>query len=125
MTADVVYANYGLPEDYEKLEGLGIDVRGKVVIVRYGKCYRGVKVREAEMRRAAAVIIYSDPADDGYAKGDVVPRGPWRPETAVQRGSVGYMFLQPGDPKSPGYPARKGARRIEQDAVTGAATPAA
>jgi N-acetylated-alpha-linked acidic dipeptidase len=123
VTADVVYANYGLPEDYEKLEGLGIDVRGKVVIVRYGKCYRGVKVREAEMRRAAAVIIYSDPADDGYAKGDVVPRGPWRPETAVQRGSVGYMFLQPGDPKSPGYPARKGARRIEQDAVTGAATP--
>lgn len=122
VTADLVYVNYGLPEDYEKLEALGVDVRGKVVLVRYGKCYRGVKVREAELRRAAAVILYSDPADDGYAKGDVVPRGPWRPETAIQRGSVGYMFLQPGDPLSPGWPSHKGRRRIEQEAVTGAAT---
>ncbi len=123
VTADVVYANYGLPEDYAALEELGIDVRGKLVLVRYGKCYRGVKVREAEIRKAAAVVIYSDPADDGYAKGDVVPRGPWRPETAVQRGSVGFMFLRPGDPLSPGWPARKGARRIEQEAVTGAGNP--
>lgn len=122
VTADVVYANYGLPEDYEKLDELGIDVRGKVVIVRYGKCFRGVKVREAELRRAVAVIIYSDPADDGFARGDVVPRGPWRPETSVQRGSVGYMFIQPGDPLSPGWAATKGARKIEQEAVTGAGT---
>lgn len=120
VVADVVYANYGLPEDYEKLDQLGVDVRGKIVIVRYGRCFRGVKVREAELRRAAAVIIYSDPADDGYARGDVVPRGPWRPETAVQRGSVGYMFLQPGDPLTPGWASVKNARRIEQEAVTGA-----
>jgi N-acetylated-alpha-linked acidic dipeptidase len=122
VTADLVYANYGVPEDYDQLEKLGIDVRGKVVIVRYGKCFRGVKVREAELRKAAAVIIYSDPADDGYAKGDVVPRGPWRPETAVQRGSVGYMFIQPGDPLTPGWASRKGQRKIEQEAVTGAST---
>lgn len=122
VTADVVYANYGRQEDYEKLEALGIDVRGKVVIVRYEECFRGVKVREAELRRAAAVIIYSDPADDGYAKGDVVPRGPWRPETAVQRGSVGFMFIQPGDPLTPGWPSHRNARKIEQDAVTGANT---
>ncbi|MBI3818059.1 MAG: M28 family metallopeptidase [Planctomycetes bacterium] len=122
VTADVVYANYGLPEDYDKLEALGIDIRGKIVIVRYGNCFRGVKVREAELRRAAAVIIYSDPFDDGFAKGDVVPRGPWRPETAIQRGSVGYMFMQPGDPLTPGWASSKGARRIDQEAVTGAAT---
>ncbi|MFN0206335.1 MAG: M28 family metallopeptidase [Planctomycetota bacterium] len=123
VTADVVYVNYGLPEDYEKLDQLGIDVRGKVVITRYGKCYRGVKVREAELRKAAAVIIYSDPADDGYAKGDVVPRGPWRPETSIQRGSVGYMFIQPGDPLTPGWASHKNQRKIEQEAVTGASTP--
>ncbi|HKE01914.1 MAG TPA: M28 family metallopeptidase [Planctomycetota bacterium] len=126
ITADLVYANYGLPEDYDKLSKLGIDVRGKIVIVRYGKCYRGVKVREAELRKAAAVLIYSDPADDGYAKGDVVPRGPWRPETAVQRGSVSYMFIAPGDPLSPDWAARKGGgRRQEIESVRGASTPLA
>lgn len=125
VTADLVYANYGMPEDYERLRELGVDVREKVVIVRYGKCYRGVKVREAEERRAKAVIIYSDPADDGYVKGDVFPRGPWRPESAVQRGSVGYMFIAPGDPLSPGWHSSKGSRRIEQAAVTGVGTPGA
>ena len=113
VTADLVYANYGLPEDYDKLAELGVDPKGKVVIVRYGQCFRGVKVKVAEEHGAAACIIYSDPADDGYAKGDVYPRGPWRPETGVQRGSIHHISEYPGDPLSPGWPAVAGARRIE------------
>lgn len=113
LTADLVYANYGLPEDYEKLSALGVDVKGKIVIVRYGASFRGIKVRVAQDRGAAGVIIYSDPADDGYAKGDVYPRGPWRPESAVQRGSIQGISQYPGDPLSPGWAAVAGARRIE------------
>lgn len=115
VTADLVYANYGFPDDYDRLAELNVDVRGKVVIARYGRGYRGVKVREAWERGAAAVLLYSDPADDGYARGDVMPRGPWRPETAVQRGSVGYMFVYPGDPLSRGFAAKKGQRREERE----------
>ncbi|HEY3974572.1 MAG TPA: M28 family metallopeptidase [Candidatus Sulfotelmatobacter sp.] len=100
--ADVVYANYGTPEDFEKLDKLKIDVRGKIVLVRYGQNFRGVKVFIAQERGAAGVIIYSDPADDGWRKGDKYPEGPWRPDTGVQRGSVGYMFEFPGDPTTPG-----------------------
>ena len=102
VEADVVYANYGRPEDFKKLEELKIDVRGKIVIVRYGENFRGVKSFVAEEHGAAAVIIYSDPWDDGYFKGDPYPKGPWRPETAVQRGSIQYMFKYPGDPTTPG-----------------------
>jgi N-acetylated-alpha-linked acidic dipeptidase len=101
--ADVVYANYGTPEDFEKLDKLKIDVRGKIVLVRYGQNFRGVKEFIAQERGAAGVIIYSDPYDDGWRRGDKYPDGPWRPDTGVQRGSVGYMFEYPGDPTTPGF----------------------
>jgi len=113
--ADVVYANYGSPEDFEKLEKLKVDVRGKIVLVRYGQNFRGVKVFVAQEHGAAGVIIYSDPADDGWRKGDKYPEGPWRPDTGVQRGSVGYMFEFPGDPTTPGVasaPALPASQRI-------------
>ncbi len=102
VEADVVYANYGSPEDFKKLDDLKVDVRGKIVLVRYGQNFRGVKAYVAQEHGAAGVIIYSDPADDGWAKGDKYPKGPWRPDTGVQRGSIGYMFEFPGDPTTPG-----------------------
>ncbi len=103
--AEVVYANYGTPDDFEKLEKLKIDVRGKIVLVRYGQNFRGVKEFVAQEHGAAGVIIYSDPFDDGWRRGDKYPDGPWRPDTGVQRGSVGYMFEFPGDPTTPGIPS--------------------
>ncbi len=102
VEADVVYANYGSPADFDKLKDLNVDVRGKIVLVRYGENFRGVKAYVAQERGAAGVIIYSDPADDGWKKGDKYPQGPWRPDTGVQRGSIGYMFEFPGDPTTPG-----------------------
>jgi N-acetylated-alpha-linked acidic dipeptidase len=102
VEADVVYANYGTPDDFDKLEKMKVDVRGKLVLVRYGQNFRGVKVFVAQERGAAGVIIYSDPSDDGWRRGDKYPDGPWRPDTGVQRGSVGYMFEFPGDPTTPG-----------------------
>jgi N-acetylated-alpha-linked acidic dipeptidase len=115
VEADIVYANYGTPEDFEKLDKLKIDVRGKIVLVRYGQNFRGVKVLVAQEHGAAGVIIYSDPADDGWRRGDKYPEGPWRPDTGVQRGSVGYMFEFPGDPTTPGVasvPSLPDAKRI-------------
>ncbi len=102
VEADVVYGNYGTPEDLAKLQQMGIDVKGKILLVRYGQNFRGVKSFVAQQRGAAGVIIYSDPMDDGWFKGDKYPQGPWRPDTAVQRGSVGYTFEFPGDPTTPG-----------------------
>ncbi|MGA2100921.1 MAG: M28 family metallopeptidase [Candidatus Sulfotelmatobacter sp.] len=102
LEADVIYANYGTPEDFEKLDKLHVDVRGKIVLVRYGQNFRGVKVFVAQEHGAAGVIIYSDPADDGWRRGDKYPDGPWRPDTGVQRGSTGFMFEFPGDPTTPG-----------------------
>ena len=102
VTADVVYANFGTLEDFKKLASLGVSVKGKIVIVRYGGNFRGVKVYIAQQYGAAGVLIYSDPADDGYVKGDMYPRGPERPATAVQRGSVQFLPLYPGDPQTPG-----------------------
>jgi N-acetylated-alpha-linked acidic dipeptidase len=102
VTAEVVYANYGRPEDFKRLEAMHIDLKGKIILVRYGNNFRGVKVYLAQQYGAAGVIIYSDPADDGYFKGDKYPKGPYRPETAVQRGSVQYLFKYPGDPTTPG-----------------------
>jgi N-acetylated-alpha-linked acidic dipeptidase len=101
VTTDVVYANYGRPEDFRRLDELHISVAGKIVLVRYGSNFRGVKVYLAQQRGAAGVLIYSDPADDGYFQGDKYPHGPWRPETGVQRGSVQYMFKYPGDATTP------------------------
>jgi N-acetylated-alpha-linked acidic dipeptidase len=102
IEAEVVYANYGSPADFDKLKEMNVDVRGKIVIVRYGENFRGVKEFVAQERGAAGVIIYSDPKDDGYYRGDAYPKGPWRPASGVQRGSVGYMFQFPGDPTTPG-----------------------
>ena len=102
VTADVVYANFGTLEDFKKLDSLGVSVKGKIVIVRYGGNFRGVKVYIAQQYGAAGVLIYSDPADDGYVKGDMYPRGPERPATGVQRGSVQFLPLYPGDPETPG-----------------------
>ena len=102
VEADVVYANYGTPADFKKLEEMKIDIRGKIVLVRHGENFRGVKVFVAQEHGAAGVLIYSDPYDDGWRRGDKYPQGPWRPDTGVQRGSVGYMFQFPGDPTTPG-----------------------
>ncbi len=111
-TGDVIYVNYGLVEDYKTLDSLGISVKGKVVIARYGRSYRGIKAREAEKHGAVALIIYSDPADDGYDRGDVYPEGPMRPATGVQRGSV---YNDNGDPTTPGYASVPGAKRVPLD----------
>ncbi|HTR23788.1 MAG TPA: M28 family metallopeptidase [Terriglobales bacterium] len=105
VEADVVYANYGTPEDFDKLKQMNVDVRGKIVIVRYGQNFRGVKAFVAQERGAAGVIIYSDPKDDGFYRGDPYPKGPWHPASGVQRGSIGYMFQFPGDPTTPGIGA--------------------
>ncbi len=112
VSADVVYANYGLPEDYAELDKLGISVAGKIVLVRYGGSFRGVKAQQAELRGAKGVLIYSDPEDDGYKKGPVYPDGPWRPADAIQRGSIQYIFNYPGDPLTPGKPAVPGTKRL-------------
>jgi N-acetylated-alpha-linked acidic dipeptidase len=112
VTAEVVYANFGDVDDLKKLADLGVDVRGKIVLVRYGKIFRGLKVRNAERAGAAAVVIYSDPADDGFAKADPYPRGPARPEDAIQRGSVQFLSEGPGDPTTPGWASRAGGRRL-------------
>jgi N-acetylated-alpha-linked acidic dipeptidase len=102
ITGDVVYANYGRLEDFDQLAADHVDLHGKIVITRYGSNFRGVKVYIAEQRGAAGVLIYSDPQDDGYFKGDAYPQGPWRPDSGVQRGSVQYLFKYPGDPETPG-----------------------
>lgn len=118
VTAPVVYANYGSPADFAKLDTLGISVKGKIVLVRYGTNYRGVKAYVAQEHGAAGVLIYSDPADDGYARGDKYPDGPYRPDTGVQRGSVQYMFQYPGDVTTPGIastPELPNDKRIPPD----------
>jgi N-acetylated-alpha-linked acidic dipeptidase len=113
VEAEAVYANYGRPEDFQKLKDLGIDVRGKVVIVRYGENFRGVKAYMAQATGAAGMLIYSDPVDDGYFRGEVYPHGPWRPDTSVQRGTIEFGFEHPGDPTTPGWASTAGARRID------------
>ncbi len=102
VTADAVYANYGTLDDFKQLAKLGVDIKGKIVLVRYGQNFRGVKAYIAQGRGAAGVIIFSDPFDDGYDRGDKYPRGPYRPDSAVQRGSVQFLPLYPGDPETPG-----------------------
>jgi N-acetylated-alpha-linked acidic dipeptidase len=121
VTGEAVYANYCRPEDFQKLKDLGIDVHGKIVVCRYGGNFRGVKVYIAQQQGAAGVIIYSDPADDGYYRGDMYPHGPWRPATAVQRGSVQFMFKYPGDALTPGVASRPdlpASERLPLDKVT-------
>ncbi len=121
VTAAVVYAHSGNPEDYDLLRRHGIDVRGKIVLVRYSNpySYRGFKALTAQEHGAAAILIYSDPMEDGYTQGEVFPQGPWGPETHIQRGAITYDFIEPGDPLTPGWASVPGAKRIrEQDALT-------
>lgn len=115
VTAPVVYANSGSPADYEVLKRNGIDVRGKIVLVRYSNpySYRGFKALTAERMGAAAIVIYSDPQEDGYKKGKVFPDGPWGPESHIQRGAITYDFIVPGDPTTPGWPSVENAKRVE------------
>ena len=118
VTAPLVYVNYGLPPDYDALKKLGVDVKGKIVLARYGNSFRGVKAQVAEEKGAVGLIIYSDPADDGYMQGDVFPKGPWRPASSAQRGSVQYLSTAPGDPLTPGTPAIPGTPRLKMEEAT-------
>lgn len=115
VTAEVVFANFGFSDDYATLQEMGVDVRGKIVIARYGKGYRGLKVRDATAAGAVGMILYSDPIDDGYTAGEVYPKGPMRPWDAVQRGSIRFLESYPGDPLTPGYPATQRATRRSPD----------
>jgi len=124
VTAELVYVNYGIPADYEELEKMGIDVKGKIVIAKYYGSWRGIKPKVAAEHGAIGCIIYSDPKEDGYFQGDVYPEGPYKLETGVQRGSVLDMPLYPGDPLTPGYGATADAKRLEiKDAPTITAIP--
>ncbi len=112
VVAPLVYVNYGVPDDYEKLDRMGISVEGCIVITRYGGSWRGIKPKVAAEHGAVGCVIYSDPAGDGYAEGDVFPKGAYRPPDGVQRGSVMDMPLYPGDPLTPGVGATPGAKRL-------------
>jgi N-acetylated-alpha-linked acidic dipeptidase len=118
VTAPLVYVNYGLPKDYEALKKAGVEVRGRIALARYGNSFRGVKAKVAEQNGALGLIIYSDPADDGYMQGDVYPNGPWRPDQSAQRGSVEYIFEYPGDPLTPGTPSIAGTPRLKMEEAT-------
>jgi N-acetylated-alpha-linked acidic dipeptidase len=113
VTADLVYVNFGMPDDYTELQRRGIDAKGKLVIVRYGSGWRGLKAKLAQEHGAVGCIIYSDPHEDGYWAGDVYPKGGYRPEDGVQRGSVADITLYSGDPLTPGIGATKDAKRLE------------
>ena len=112
VTAELVYVNYGMPDDYKDLARRGIDVKGKIAIARYGVGWRGLKPKLAQMHGAVGCLIYSDPQQDGYGQGDVWPKGGWRPADGVQRGSVADMPVYPGDPLTPGVGATKDAKRL-------------
>jgi N-acetylated-alpha-linked acidic dipeptidase len=115
VTAPVVYVNYGMPEDYEQLERLGVSVKGAIVIVRYGASFRGVKPKIAAEHGAVGCLIYSDPRDDGYFEGEVYPQGPYRNKDGVQRGSVMDITVYPGDPLTPGTASTKDAKRLKRE----------
>lgn len=114
VTADLVFVNYGLPDDYKILDQMGISVKGKIVIAKYGHSWRGTKPKVAQEHGAIGCIIYSDPMDDGYFAGDVYPKGPFKNEYGVQRGSIMDMVINPGDPLTPGIGATKDAKRIDR-----------
>jgi N-acetylated-alpha-linked acidic dipeptidase len=117
VTGEIVYVNYGIPADYETLQKLGIDVKGKIVLARYGGSWRGIKPKVAAEHGAIACIIYSDPHEDGYAQGDVYPDGPFRGWGMIQRGSVMDMPRYPGDPSTPDRPSKPGVERIPMDKI--------
>ena len=117
VTAPLIYVNYGIPEDYDQLERMGISVKGCIAIARYGASWRGIKPKVAAEHGAVGCLIYSDPRGDGYYDGDTFPGGPWRPEDGVQRGSVMDMPYYPGDPLTPGVGANADAKRLPMDEV--------
>jgi N-acetylated-alpha-linked acidic dipeptidase len=119
VTAPLVYVNYGIPEDYEQLDRMGVSVKGKIVIARYFHSWRGIKPKVAAEHGAIGCLIYSDPHEDGYVQGETFPKGAWRPADGVQRGSVADMPFYPGDPLTPGVGATKDAKRLKiEDAAT-------
>ena len=118
VTAPVVYVNYGMPDDYDALARRGIDVRGKIVLARYGAGWRGLKPKLAQEHGAVGCLIYSDPANDGYADADTYPRGGGRPPNGIQRGSVQDMTKYPGDPLTPGVGATANANRLTRETAT-------
>jgi len=119
VTAPLVYVNYGVPEDYEQLERMGVSVSGAIVIARYYHSWRGIKPKVAAEHGAVGCIIYSDPHEDGFVEGEVFPEGPWRPRDGVQRGSVADMPYYSGDPLTPGVGATKDAKRLKvEDSLT-------
>ncbi|HTC66142.1 MAG TPA: M28 family metallopeptidase [Candidatus Acidoferrum sp.] len=119
VTAPLVYVNYGIPEDYEQLDRMGVSVKGKIVIARYFHSWRGIKPKVAAEHGAVGCLIYSDPHEDGFVQGETFPKGAWRPKDGVQRGSVADMPLYPGDPLTPGVGATKDAKRLKiEDAPT-------
>jgi len=119
VTAPLVYVNYGIPEDYEQLDRMGISVKGKIVIARYYHSWRGIKPKVAAEHGALGCLIYSDPHEDGFVRGETFPAGPFRPLDGVQRGSVADMPFYPGDPLTPGVGATKDAKRLKiEDAPT-------
>ncbi len=117
VTGEIVYVNFGVPADYETLATLGIDVKGKIVLARYGGSWRGIKPKVAAEHGAIACIIYSDPHEDGYFQGEVYPDGPFRGAGMIQRGSVMDMPRYPGDPSTPGRPSKPGVERIPMDKI--------
>lgn len=117
VSGPVAYVNYGLPADYDTLAAQGVSVRGRIVLARYGKVHRAVKVHSAETRGALGILIYSDPADDGFAKGDPWPKGPWRPASWIQRGNAKYSWFFHGDPLTPGRAATSDAERLDPSAA--------
>ena len=117
VTGELVYVNYGVPRDYEELERRGVDVKGKIVIARYGASWRGIKPKVAAEHGAIGCLIYSDPRDDGYFQGDVYPKGGFRPEQGAQRGSVMDMPIHTGDPLTPGFGSTKDAKRLKMEEV--------
>ena len=114
VTGELVFVNYGVPDDYEQLERMGIDVKGKIVIAKYGGSWRGIKPKVAQEHGAVGCLIYSDPKEDGYHEGDVYPKGAYRPKDGAQRGSVMDMPVYPGDPLTPGIGATVDAKRLER-----------
>ena len=118
VTGELVFVNYGLPADYDELEKLGISVKGKIAIAKYGHSWRGIKPKVAQEHGAIGCIIYSDPRDDGYGAGDVYPKGAFKNEYGVQRGSVMDMVIYPGDPLTPGIGATENAKRLERQQAT-------
>jgi N-acetylated-alpha-linked acidic dipeptidase len=115
---EIVFAGYGLPADYRTLDSVGVSIHGKIVLARYGRSFRGIKAREAEVRGAVGLLLYSDPANDGFVRGEVYPEGPMRPPRGVQRGSV---LNATGDPSTPNGPSLPGAPRVPEDQMVGVA----